>query len=664
MDRLPFSLLLVLLISGTAPAANAQSEPIRAMWMSRFEYSTSSPADVQQRVANAANMGITDLIFQVRGKADAYYNSSFEPRAERLNGNWDPLQTAVDAAHANGIKLHAWLNTAPIWRDSSAPNDAGHPFFNVNPSFRRTDLNGNLESPLAPNGEYASANFILPEVHTHISNVVNDIATNYDVDGVHLDYIRWLGSQTFDTLPHDAQSHQLFNQATGLDPTNAGNAAAYQNYIKGRVTDLVSSVKSRVDLAEVSTGRKIELSAAVWRDPEIAENERLQDYRTWLESDLLDIAMPMIYLSSSNDELYVPNLTNTLNIKTSTRIAPAVGTFLHNSGTGGVDLTVAQLRRTQDFGADGSTFFSYNDFFNDPLAVSRRQTVTAYFNSGGSSYATPEQVNFIADFENDESYFGWPVTFSGSNSGVGASSTADQVTDESFAGDGSQRVVIDCSPSGWFLRHLSGIGSAADTAGNLTLDATGFVGFWLKTDDPGMSVQIAIDDPHPAIERGVEQAVVADGSWHLYQWNLEDAGQWEAWVGGADGGITSNTVTLDSIQLRGAGDATFYIDSISYNPDGPLLAPMGDYNGDYLVDGDDLLHWQAGFALADNAAGIEDGDSNGDGEVDGRDFLNWQRKFGHGAAAPIASSQSIPEPVSSVLLLLALSAMGSCRCKQ
>ena len=75
----------------------------------------------------------------------------------------------------------------------------------------------------------------------------------------------------------------------------------------------------------------------MWRDPEIAEIERLQHYRAWLQSDLLDIAMPMIYLSSSNDEFYVTNLTNTLNINTKTRIAPAVGSFLHDAEAGGVD---------------------------------------------------------------------------------------------------------------------------------------------------------------------------------------------------------------------------------------------------------------------------------------------------------------------------------------
>src|SRR5690606_35563182 len=109
------------------------------------------------------------------------------------------------------------------------PANPSHPFHNTDPSFRRMDINGNLESPISSptlpgtyplNGEYATANPILPEVHTHINNVVSDIATNYAVDGIHLDYIRWGGNQNFSTLPHDPQSHALFQQATGLDASN------------------------------------------------------------------------------------------------------------------------------------------------------------------------------------------------------------------------------------------------------------------------------------------------------------------------------------------------------------------------------------------------------------------------------------------------------------
>ena len=190
------------------------------------------------------------------------------------------------------------------------------------------------------------------------------------------------GSQTFDTLPHDSQSHQLFNLATGLDASNPANASAYTNYIRDRITDLVGSLKTSVDSIESNTGRVIDLSAALWRDPDVAESLRLQDYRTWMENDLLDIAMPMIYLSQSNDNLFLPNFLNTLSISSNTRVAPGIGVYLHDEDGGGVDLTISQLQRLHDYGADGSTLYSYSSLFgSDPLADDRRIAIESFFAS-------------------------------------------------------------------------------------------------------------------------------------------------------------------------------------------------------------------------------------------------------------------------------------------
>ena len=637
MYRVSLLLLSLTFVAATVGETRAEFQDFRALWMSRYEYSSSNPADVTTKIANAAGMGITDVLFQVRGRSDAYYNSNFEPRAQALSGSWDPLQTAINAGNQHGVKIHAWLNTMPLWQSSAAPNvfaTPTHPFYNTNPSFRRFDINGTVENPLSPNGEYASYNPLLPEVHTHINNVVDDIVTNYDVAGVHLDYIRWIGGLNFDTLPHDSQSHTLFQQATGLDALNPSNAFAYREYIADRITDLVGSVKNTVDTAETVVGRTVDLSAAVWRDPDIAWNDRLQDYRTWLEGDLLDIAMPMIYLSSSNDNLFAPSLTKTLNIQSNTRIAPGLGAYLHTSSSGGVSLTVDQLDRLHDFGADGATFFSYSSFFgsSDPLAGDRRQAVIDYYDSLG---ATPSgELISITDFEQDEGYFNWSPTFSGSNIGIGAGTTATRVTTEAQAGIGSQEISIDGDPSSWLLRHVSGIGassSASAPSGNLPIDATGFVGFWLKTIDPGITVRIALDDPGTA-DRGVAQAVIADGEWHLYQWDLEDDSQWEGWVTG-DGFITGSTVTLDSIQFFGAGDATLYLDSVSHNPLGSLVPPTGDLNGDLKVDELDLAEWQSSYGSS----------------YSGTDLLDWQRNF---TGSNLASVATVPEPSCAALVLL------------
>jgi formylglycine-generating enzyme len=79
-----------------------------------------------------------------------------------------------------------------------------------------------------------------------------------------------------------------------------------------------------------------------------------------------------------------------------------------------------------------------------------------------------------------------------------------------------------------------------------------------------------------------------------------------------------------------------------------------DFNGDGVVDGDDLVRWKDNFGLTTGAT-KSTGDANGDGVVDGRDFLAWQRQLGSGVVAPaVGASAAVPEPAGLGLLLAAL----------
>jgi len=82
-------------------------------------------------------------------------------------------------------------------------------------------------------------------------------------------------------------------------------------------------------------------------------------------------------------------------------------------------------------------------------------------------------------------------------------------------------------------------------------------------------------------------------------------------------------------------------------------AVAGDFNNDGVVDGADLLNWQAGFGTS-GAATHSQGDADGDADVDGADFLAWQRELGRGAIGTAASA-SVPEPTA----LLAMEAAAA-----
>jgi uncharacterized lipoprotein YddW (UPF0748 family) len=683
-------------------SADALAEfDFRAIFADRFDfqYSTGNipqmTANINAMMQDAADQGFNHVVWQVRGRADALYNSNFEPHVTNLTPGFDPLQVALDAAHSRGLKLHAWVNATPMWNTTAVNPPAGHIYHNTNPSFRLMDINGNLE-PQNGWSNYSSVNPILPEVHTHINNVVNDIATNYAVDGIHLDYIRFLpgannAAADFAQLPHDPISHQMFFEATGLDAASSSNFAAYKNYITGRITDLVASIKNTVDAAEISEGRAIDLSASVWRDPDVGKNDYMQDYRTWIQQELLDVAMPMIYLSASNDGTYFnANLANTLNAKyssgSSTKIAPNLASYLHVAANGGgVALTLSQMQRAYDGfglgGTDGVGFYDFPAFFNGYTAGERQQ-IKDFFDAIDSPPQPPPPAgpgSVLDDFEVNQGHFGWfygfsPQTVGFDESNPNATSVSRVVGEHQGLGIGSQllNLVPDVSDgnASWELRHNSGIGTIAHPDGNVHLAPTGWVGFWLKTDDAGAgSVQIWVDDPvaagATAIERGVSQQIIADNQWHLYQWNLEDDNHWGPFNTGTNGEIdaVNGFISIDSIWITGSGNVQLYLDNVSHNPTSMLAALVpGDFDrdGDIDLDDFDVLQEGSGGPVHPGSGG----DGNNDGIIDAADYVLWMKHYsaallvGSGNSDANSLEASVPEPHAGLLIIIASLALA------
>ena len=107
----------------------------------------------------------------------------------------------------------------------------------------------------------------------------------------------------------------------------------------------------------------------------------------------------------------------------------------------------------------------------------------------------------IDDFGVGEGHFNWnynlsPIsqTFGLAGGPANSNGPTDRVTTEhQGSGAASQLINLTIDAAGdnyWQLRHNSGITSAAQPAGNVPLPGTGYVGFWLKTDDPGNNVRI------------------------------------------------------------------------------------------------------------------------------------------------------------------------------
>lgn len=270
-------------------------------------------------------------------------------------------------------------------------------------------------------------------------------------------------------------------------------------------------------------------------------------------------------------------------------------------------------------------------------------------------------LTVLDPFNGNEGRFTTAPTFSGSNRGI-ATATADYSIEAAQSGPGSEKLTIvrDSQAVEGRLRFLSGGGTPANnrvTVGSQqrAMGATGYVGFFLKTEDAGLSVNIALDDGYRLGATGMEIStalpLIADGKWHLYQWNLADANLWSNFTGG-NGTINGPNSFIDSIFINGGAPnqtSVLYLDTVAYNPTGnlnalivPEIFAATDFNKDGSVNAADLAMWRQGFGVDGR------GDADGDGDTDGADFLQWQRQLG--ASPATSATTNVPEPAAKWLL--------------
>lgn len=276
--------------------------------------------------------------------------------------------------------------------------------------------------------------------------------------------------------------------------------------------------------------------------------------------------------------------------------------------------------------------------------------------SAGYGYRTLVDFDNYSDragntFQGHEGTFGWSPNYSGSTTANIAGSTAVRDGAFSFTGGHSQRIDVnfDESQGGDFmLRHVSGAQLAgtsrvATQTSNLLMQTDGSIGFWLRTMDAGLQVSIAVDEPNTG-DRGLRQDVIADGEWHQYYWDMDNAAEWEAWTGSGDG-VLGSRFTMDSIQFFGDSDATVWLDEVFWDP--TLHPVFGDVNRDGYVGIEDLDLVLANWGVVSEVK-LGNGDLNGDGFVDSRDLSfvvsNWSEGTPPGDV--------IPEPASLALLML------------
>lgn len=347
---------------------------IRALWVVRDALTSLASVD---RLVDFAEQTRFHIIFvQVRGRGDAYYQSSFVVPPDGLEApltDFDPLEYLLVRARRAGISVHAWINVLYVWSDPNREPPAGH-VVREHPDWLLADSGGARMGERDVSwwqrdgieGYYLSPSS--PVVRQHLADVVRELVARYPLDGVHLDYIRFPAAN----YGFDPDARTEFALEYGVDPldlrvraddvaelTDARAVAILDSiYIDRRCQQVDSMV---VAIREAAPG--VALSAAVVADPEQARVEKGQDWVRWIQRRWVDFAVPMAYNHSPEG---MRSATRML-----TRMIGGdrflIGIALHEGRDAFLEETLFVLREEQ---APGFSLFSYNVLATSSYAAS------------------------------------------------------------------------------------------------------------------------------------------------------------------------------------------------------------------------------------------------------------------------------------------------------
>lgn len=256
-------------------AAPVETTPYRAVWVSYLEWQqvdfSSAQAfsvDISAMFDNISALGATVVLAQVRPFGDALYPSDYYPFSHLCTGKqgqdpgFDPLALLVQAAHARGLQLEAWINPYRLQSGSMPLLCAQSPAL-LHPEWTKTTATGLYLNP-------ANA-----EVRAFISDAVAELCQKYDLDGIHFDdYFYPTTDPSF-----DADDYAAVNTTLSLDDWRRENVNALM-----------------VLCYQTAHQYGVRFGAAPIGDPDRSYAEQYSDAALWLaQGGYVDYLMPQLY---------------------------------------------------------------------------------------------------------------------------------------------------------------------------------------------------------------------------------------------------------------------------------------------------------------------------------------------------------------------------------
>lgn len=251
---------------------------VRAVWLTTIggldwpgSYSQSGrSAEAQQRelceiLDKLKTANVNTVLLQTRIRGTVIYPSLYEPWDGCLSGipgvspGYDALKFAIDECHKRGMELHAWVVTIPGGKWNK-------------PGCKK--LRTKYPKMIRRIGEEGYMNPECSETAEYLAKICREITESYDIDGIHLDYIRY----------PETWNMKLNREQGRRNITN----------IVRRIHDTVKEIKPWVKMSCATIGKYDDLTR-YWSHGWNAYAKGCQDAQGWLRDGLMDELFPMMY---------------------------------------------------------------------------------------------------------------------------------------------------------------------------------------------------------------------------------------------------------------------------------------------------------------------------------------------------------------------------------
>ncbi|WP_240703967.1 glycoside hydrolase family 10 protein [Porphyromonas levii] len=293
--RVLVALVLALLVWPVSAVDLRPKHDMKAVWLTTIygldwpRRSTTSRAGEEQQKRELVRMldelkaiGTNTVFLQVRGRGRLIYPSKVEPMStDFVPANsgytlgYDPLAFAIEECHKRGMTLHAWLVVTPIGNNRNVQDMPSWAY----PKQHRSDV-------VRYKGHWYM-DPSKPATSKHMRAIVKELLANYDIAGVHLDYIR------YPDRAKDFPDKSRFNAHNGC--------RTLEDWRRENINKIVAEVYEEVKAHSPFTLLSASVLGTYDNVPGLREsgwtayNEVWQDPVAWSKAGTIDFVVPMMY---------------------------------------------------------------------------------------------------------------------------------------------------------------------------------------------------------------------------------------------------------------------------------------------------------------------------------------------------------------------------------